>query len=153
VPQKLRHQPHVHGPNQSELPPLKIVVVYDGMTDLIRVDEIWPRLIARFKDEIQIASCAWNFALLHDPRLRERAALHTAEADLIVFSASGRSKLPGHIKNWVDTWLPWKKGRRDALVAVLGREPLGRGVALPLRNYLQHTAEQSGMDFFCSAGL
>ena len=131
-------------------PPLKIVVVYDRIADLIRVDEIWSRLAARFKDEIQIVSCAWNFTSLRDPQLRKRAALHTIEADLIVLSASGRSEPPDYMRHWISAWLPWEKGRRDVLVALLDHEPSVRAIARPLRNYLRHTAEQGEMDFFCS---
>ena len=153
VPHALRHRLPVHCPNKGERPPLRIVVVYDGIAGLVRADEVWFRLIARFQDEIQIVSCAWNFTLLRDPQLHDRAALHTAEANMIVLSASGRTHLPGYIRDWMSLWLPSKKGRCDALVAVLDREPRGRVTALPLRNYLQHTAEQNGMDFFCNAGL
>jgi hypothetical protein len=133
------------------LPPLKIVVVYDGIEDLIRVDEIWSRVVARFQDKIQITSSAWNFTLLTDPQLRERAALRTAEADFVVFSASGKSEPPDHVRLWIETWLPWKKGRRDALVAMLDYDPARCTDALPLRNYLQRMAEKSGMKYFCNA--
>jgi hypothetical protein len=153
VPNTLRNRTQIHQANQAERPPLRIVVVYDGMADLIRVNEIWSRLVARFKDEIQIVSCAWNFASLRDPQLRERAAFHAGDADLIVLSASGRSKLPDYIRHWIRAWLPWKKGRRDALVATLDHESPACAAASPLRNYLRRTAEQSGMDFFCNAIL
>jgi hypothetical protein len=53
----------------------------------------------------------------------------------------------------MNAWLPWKKGRCNALVAVLDHEPPACAAALPLRNYLRHTAKQGGMDFFCNAGL
>jgi hypothetical protein len=151
MPHALKHRAQVHHPNPVELPPLRIVVVYDRIADLIRVNEIWSRLVVRFKDEIQIVSCAWNFTLLRDPYLRERAALHTAEADLIVFSAAGGTKPPDFIRRWIKAWLPWKKGRCAALVAVMDHEPPVRGNVPPtMYHYLQHTAEQGGMDFFCN---
>ncbi len=148
----LKHQPSACRPNRAEPPPLKIVVVYDGFTDLIRVMDIWFRLIARFKDEIQIVSCAWNFTSLRDLQLRKRAALHAAEADMIVLAANGKSKLPNYMRLWVNAWLPWKRGRCHALVAALDHELPVRAAALPLRNYLQRAAERSGMNFFCNAG-
>lgn len=131
--------------------PFKIVVVYDGFADLIRAYDTWATLTARFRKQIQIVTSAWNFAMLRDPSLRQKAALHTADADMIVLSASGRSDLPAHVRNWIRSWIPWKKGRSDALVAVLDEQSPLSATAAQLRNYLRRKAEQTGMDFFCNA--
>ncbi len=130
---------------------LKIVLVYDGFTDLIRAHELWSGLVARFKSEMQIAGRAWNFSLLRDPRTRLKAALHTADANLVVFSASGRTELPEHMRNWIGAWIPWKKGRHDALVAMLDRQSPPSPAAFRLCQYLRQTAQKTGMDFFCNA--
>ena len=135
---------------QARRKPLTIVLVYDGFTDLIRAYHIWAKLVARFRKEIQIVASAWNFAMLRDPRLREEAARRTAEADMIVLSASGHAGLPDHMRNWISAWLPWKKGRRDALVAVLDEQSSSSASAAQLRDHLRQTAQQSGMDFFCN---
>jgi hypothetical protein len=151
VPLTLKHRLQVHCANQAELPPLHIAVVYDGFADLIRVHDIWSRLISPLRDEMRIFCRAWNFAVLRDRRLRERAALHTAKADLIVLSANGRSEPPDYIKLWINAWLPRKKGRRNALVAVLDGNTSEGAAVLPLRTYLRHTAKRSRIDFFCDA--
>ena len=137
-------------PQLGKRGPLKIVLVYDGLADLIRAYEIWSALAAQFKNKIQIVSSAWNFALLRDPRLRRKAALHTAEANMIVLSASGRSHLPEHMRHWIRSWIPWKKGRRDALIAVLDNQPPHSGNATRLCDFLRQLAKQTGMDFFCN---
>jgi hypothetical protein len=136
-------------PNRTRRTLLKIVLVYDGFTDLIRAHELWSGLVERFENEMQIVGRAWNFALLRDPRLRMKAALHTAEANMVILSASSQGKLPAHMQNWVNAWMPWKKGRRDALVAMVDhrRQP----VVSALCQYLRQTAQQTGMDFFCNA--
>ena len=131
--------------------PLKVVLVYDGLADLIRAYEMWTKLAARFEREIQIAASAWNFSMLSDARLRRKAALRSADADMILLSASGRCDLPDHIRNWIRSWIPWKKGRKDALVAVLDAECPLSAKAAQLRDFLRRKAEQTGMDFFCNA--
>jgi hypothetical protein len=147
-----KHRRQLRRSNKTTRAPLKVVLVYDGFTDLIRAHEMWSGLVARFKNEMQIVGRAWNFSLLRDPRLRLRAALHTAEANMVVFSASGRSELPDHIRNWIGAWMPWKKGRRDALVAMLDHPTPVSATAPGLLTYLRRIAAQCDMDFFCSSG-
>ena len=137
-------------PKQARRKPLTIVLVYDGFADLIRAYHVWAKLVARFRKEIQIVSSAWNFAMLRDPRLRQEAARRTADADMIVLCASGHAALPDHMRNWISAWLPWKKGRRDALVAVLDEQSRSSASAAQLLDHLRQTAHQSGMDFFCN---
>jgi hypothetical protein len=145
-----RPQDQLPRPKHARRKPLTIVLVYDGFTDLIRAYHIWAKLVARFRKEIQIVSSAWNFAMLRDPRFCEEAARRTADADMIVLSTGGRAALPDHIRNWISAWLPWKKGRRDALVAVLDEQSRSSAAAAELRDHLLQTAQQSGMDFFCN---
>ena len=53
------------------------------------------------------------------------------------------------MQNWIRAfWMPWKKGRRDALVAVLDPQTPRSNAANRFRNYLHQMAEQTGMDFF-----
>jgi len=137
-------------PRRAERVPLKTVIVYDGFADLIRAYEMWAAIVARLKDKIQIVSSAWDFTGLRDPRLRRQAALNTASANVIVLSASGQSELPVYMLHWINSWLPWKKGRRAALVAVLDQQAPLPPAAAHLRNYLRRSAEQAGMDFFCN---
>jgi len=130
--------------------PLKIVVVYDGFGDLIRAHETWTEVAAQLKHKVQVVSSVWNFALLRDPRQRQRAARKTADADMLVLSTGGRSELPAHVRHWFSSWAPWKQGRRDALVAVLDKQTPPSTNASRLRDFLRQVAEQTGMDFFCN---
>lgn len=153
MPHTSQHKAQVCFPKPAERPPLKIVGVYDGIGGLIRVNDIWLRLVSRFKNEIYIVGCAWDFTLLRDEQLRKRAARHAGDADLIVLSASGESEPPDYIRHWMNIWLPRKMGRCRALVAALHHEPLVRAAATPLHKYLRHAAQRSGMDFFCNADV
>lgn len=136
---------------KTQRPPLKIVLVYDGFTDLIRAHEMWSTLTGCFHGNFRVVSRAWNFALLRDPRLRRRAALSTAKADMVVLAASGRSELPDYMRTWIDAWMGWKKGRHDALVAVLDHQMRPTPTSARLCDYLRRTARATGMDFFCNA--
>lgn len=138
-------------PSEPEPTPLKIVIVYEGFTNLIRVYETWSQLVGRFMHQIQFHGRAWNFSLLRDPQLRESATRHTAEADIIVVAVDGSSELPDHIRDWIDSWLPRKVGRRDAFVAMLEHRASASTETPALRYYLHQMAERGGMDFFCNA--
>jgi len=130
--------------------PLKVVFIYDGIADLLHAYDTWARLAARFKHEFQIVTSAWNFNMLRDPRLRQKAVMRSADADVIVLSASARHELPDHVRNWIRSWLPWKQGTGNALVAMLQENPLGSATAARFRDYLREKAQQAGMDFFCN---
>ena len=139
-------------PRAGKSAPLKIVVVYDGFSDLIRAHEMWSEVAAQLKHEIQVVSSVWNFALLRDPWQRQKAARKTADANMLVLSAGGHSELPDHARHWFSSWMPWKNGRRDALVAVLDKQTPPSANANRLCDFLRQIAKQTGMDFFCNTG-
>ena len=149
----VRHQ----SKTQKQTPPphggassLKIAVAYDGFSDLIRVSEMWARLAMRQSGATKVDSAAWNFSSLRDPNLGAEAAAQTAQANMIVLSFSGRGGPPEHMKNWIDSWLPLKKRRGDAIVVMLDVEsPLGEAARM-FRDQLKRLARRSGMTFFCN---
>jgi len=134
---------------ESIQPPLKVTIVYEGQSGLARANELWFKLAARFDGEIQIATDTWNFALLRGPRLRELAARAAIAANIIIVSASGASPLPAHIRNWIDAWLPLKRGRNDAFAVLLEEKPADSNELVP---ELREAAEEEGhMEFFCNS--
>ena len=151
--QRTKYQRRTRSVTKAGSPALKIAVVYDGFSDVIRVSEMWSRLSARRATDVHFDGRAWNFSSLRDLLLGAQAAMHTIEADVVVLSVNGQAGLPVHIWNWIDAWLPWKKGRRDAFVVMVDTDAPPRNQSLCFREDLRRVAEQGEMAFFCNAGL
>jgi hypothetical protein len=139
-------------PRPGKRAQLKIVLFYVGFADLLRAYDMWSALAAHFKNKIQIVSSAWSFALLRDPQFCRETALKTTDADMFVLSPGGRGEWPEPMRNWIGSWMPRKKGRRDALVAMLNKQTPPTANAARLCDFLRQSAERAGMDFFCNAG-
>jgi hypothetical protein len=137
--------------NEVQLKPLKIVIVYDVLADMIRLSESWLHSVAHFFRDFEFRCRAWNSSMLRDPKERDSAAHCAAQADLIVFSARARAELPDHMKAWIQAWLPRKSRRRDALVAISDILPAASENQPNLRNYLRRASRKGGMEFFYKA--
>jgi hypothetical protein len=129
----------------------KIVIAYENFAAGIRAKKMLERLASELQPDFQINSDVWEFEMLGHRRLREQAATEASEADMIVVSARGDAELPAHVKNWVDGWLPQRRGGLTALVALLDLEEKSSS-AQSTCAYLRQVAGKGRMDFFCKAG-
>ena len=59
--------------------------------------------------------------------------------------------IAGHVRNWIETWLPQKKNGPTALVVLLDEEGESLCKPPPCCVYLHQVAERGNMDFFCNA--
>jgi len=133
-------------------PAFKIVIAYETFASGMRAKGVSERLAAQLETEFDINSDVWKFDMLRHSRLREQAATDAAEADMIIISVGRAPELPTHVSDWVESWLPRKKGGQAALVALLDQHQEADGDLPPLATYLQEMAEKGSMDFFCKAG-
>jgi hypothetical protein len=137
----------------NDIPDFKLVVVYDDFVSGIRARDFSDRLAARLEPEFKFSSDLWKFDFLVGRVLREQAAAAAAEADIIIVSADAATVLPGHVKSWMDGWLPQQHHRPSILIALIHQEE-DRPCEQPsvLCAYLRQIAEAAGMDFFCKTG-
>ncbi len=135
----------------DSIPAFRIVTRYEDFAAGVRAIQMLERLTAQLRSEFQLLGSVWKFALLDNPHLREQAANEAAAADMIVISTSA-GQLPVRVKDWIETWLPRKRGTGTTLVALLSKEPLGAGEPPPVWVYLRDVAKEANMDFFCNVG-
>jgi hypothetical protein len=97
--------------------------------------------------ECKISRRFWNFALLRNELLRERAIQEVAKAALVVISL--RTELPAHVKSWVEGWPVHSQRGEAALVTFLDSEQPWTNLRDQVA-YLQRRADACNMDFLCN---
>jgi hypothetical protein len=135
-------------------PSFRILIAYETLSSGLRAREMSERLAARLQSEFEMSSDVWKFELLSHPQLRAQAASEAAAADMIIMAARRATELPAHVKHWIESWIPQRRGGAAALVALLDEpeEGEGSGASAPLGAYLQRVAEAGHLDFFCQMG-
>ena len=89
----------------------------------------------------------WNFEVLTLTAFQDQAVSEAVAADMIVFVARERSKLPKAVADWISLWLTTGACRRRALVAVLVSDPASKGASRRLISKLRQIAAMGRMDF------
>ena len=92
--------------------------------------------------------CEWKFDVLRFTRLQEIAAEDAAGAHLIVISAHEANELPPWVKAWIELWLPARRDKSGALVALLKPAADLDPDASALQLYLKTIAQRGQLDFF-----
>ena len=133
--------------------PFKIIIIYENLAAGIRAQETAERLSKQLNPDTEMNVDLWKFDLLAHTSMQERAARDAADADMLIVSADANTKLPVHVRSWLERLLPVveRPEARRALVALLAadREHRVTWEAEDVRDYLQHVAAEQGMDFFC----
>ena len=102
------------------------------------------------KNEGRLNYLWWNFEVLAIPALRELAAAEAAAADMIIIGIHESRELPPVVTDWMHQWLPLRKDRPGALVAVLDSD-LNKPVASQgLLTQLEQVAALGQMSFFAT---
>ncbi len=88
----------------------------------------------------------WSFDTLGISEIRVAAAGAARKADVVMLSVSGRKKLPGIVKTWLDMWLWLLDSGDPAFVALF--DASAPQYTLSIRAYLSSAAREAGIDFF-----
>src|SRR5262249_38672703 len=114
-------------------PLFKILIAYETVSSGLRAREMSERLATRLHSEFEMSSEVWKFELLNHPQLRQQAANEAAVADMIIMAMRRAGELPPHVKHWIESWLPQRRGGAAALVALLDESEDGdeAGAATP----------------------
>jgi hypothetical protein len=91
---------------------------------------------------------AWNFEGLVATALREKAAMETALADVIVIGFREAWELPWIVHAWMERWLELRQGRPGALVIMLDADVATARVSLRMLAQLKQFAAAGHLDFF-----
>lgn len=127
--------------------PFQVVIVYEDFAAGQRAMDTRNLIAAEFGGDAEVRTGIWKFEVLANPELSRRAALEAAEADVVIVSTSRARELPVELTDWMESWLPQKRGQTAALVALLGVGAAGNASASSAGSYLKSAAEDASLEF------
>jgi hypothetical protein len=123
------------------------VVLYEDRLARDRALAISRSLESQVGDEVELQFSWWKFEFLRDPKLAEAAAHAATFADMLLVSARAGHGLPPFFNQWVETWLPRRRYREGALVALIGSGNEAVRETAPATEHLRAIARRGAMDF------
>lgn len=130
---------------------LHVVLVYEDFSTGLRARQAFQPVARQLEVDADINVGLWNFDLLREPALLERAATEAAKADIVFLSAHGQGELPGAANLWLKQWFERRGAEPCALVVLL--DTLAGDTAATNRTWaaLRATALAAGLDVFLPA--
>lgn len=125
----------------------RVVMVYDDFAAGKRAMDACNFLVSRLGGGIEVRSSMWKFDVLRSAKLNQMAVDDAIEADVIIVANARNSGLPEEVKEWVNGWVPRKRGQAAALAALLdftGENPRDSTLAYAL---LKGAAATAKIDF------
>ena len=112
------------GPHLAMSPPegwrikplVKAVLIYENFAAGVRARWFCEKFVHLL--DVRLEETDWSFDALGIREIREAAAGAARKADVVMLSVSGRKKLPGTIKTWLDMWL-WRLDSEDPAFVAL----------------------------------
>lgn len=130
--------------------PVGIAIIYEDFTAGVAAREFSDKLEGELQPEFGVRRDVWSFDILHEPESRLRAAADAAAAEIVIIAARRtESRLPRHIREWIESWSPLKHGTSSALIGLIEIDFEEDGKAANLQWHLSAIAEDAEMDFFC----
>jgi hypothetical protein len=102
---------------------LDVVLVYEDFSTGLRARQAFEQVVRQLEMEADFNVDLWEFDLLREPALRERAAKEAAKANILFLSAHGQGELPGTVNLWLKQWLEHRGGNRAPWWCCLTRWP------------------------------
>jgi hypothetical protein len=125
-------------------PLLKAVLIYENFAAGVRARWFCEKFVRLLN--VRLEETNWSFEALEIRKMREAAASAARKSDVVMLSMSGRKKLPGTIKTWLDMWL-WLLDNEDPAFVGLFAASAPRHIC-SIRAYLDSAARDAGIDFF-----
>jgi hypothetical protein len=115
-------------PGQRSPPTLfNVVIMYEDFGTGKRAKKGLDYVAEELGDDLEFRHSIWRLDVLQEPALRVMVATALAEADLLIISLRGDSRLPAKIRALIDERLAQTANHDCALVALFeGRTPLTR---------------------------
>lgn len=123
-----------------------VTVVYEDTGSRERALSLCHHLSQGFHTEIEFAFTWWRFRYLEDPDIAQAAAQAAAQADILLFSASGHHELPEEVRSWSELWIPMRAGREGVLLVLTEDTDDSELSASPLFQSLRNLARRASMD-------
>ena len=126
---------------------LNVTTVYQDLWGSEWATELWCRVTQMMGNDAVIHT-SWNLVELGRPEIFSEAVAAAAIADVLVISIPAGEPLPVHLCAWIDAWLPRRRRRDGALIALLGMvagQP--DGLSKQAAEYLSAVARRGRLDF------
>jgi len=127
-----------------------VAVIYDTPLANEQVNRAYSDILREFDAQESVCH-RWSFAALEGSDQGDRSARLAADSDLVIIATVTGHDLPLRIKGWIERWLSKLDDRKRALAVLVGVVSGKDLTALPVRQYLQHAADESGLSFFASS--
>jgi hypothetical protein len=127
---------------------LHVLLAYEDFSTGLRARQAFEPVARQIEVDADFNVTLWNFDLLREPVLIERAATEAAKADIVFLSAHGQGELPGAVDSWLKQWFERRGAEPCALVVLLDTE--AGDTEAPNRTWeaLRATALAAGLDVF-----
>ena len=123
----------------------EVLIAYEDFETAKHAKHTYDILVKNLGPNCRFTSQMWKFAVLSLSRFRQMAVSDAVAADIIILSSAG-GDLPGHIKDWIESWLA-EGGNPLALVALFNPADASRQTQAT-RAYLADVARRGRMEFF-----
>jgi len=130
----------------------QVLVAYEDWNMALRATNVLALIAREAGDSLEIQFSMWRFDSFNSPSLREMAARHAQQADIIVVAlGSSGDGLSAPVTVWLEQWTGRRQPRPGALVALFDPGTGQHHTTSVVGRQLQAVARSTGMDFFCSA--
>jgi hypothetical protein len=142
---KSSHRLAISVPEGRPIKPLvKAVLIYENFASGVRARWFCEKFVRLL--DVRLEETNWSFDALGISEIRVAAAGAARKADVVMLSVSGRKKLPGIVKTWLDMWLWLLDSEDPAFVALFDASAPQH--TLSIRAYVSSAAREAGIDFF-----
>jgi hypothetical protein len=137
----------IHNPVLTGNCAFRVVIVYEDYLAGESAMDTYRRLLSQFGRQFDFRVSIWRFGALATPNLIGASVHDAIQADAIIVATYAHDDLPASVRNWIDTWLPLKRGQTSILISLLKSipgEPQASGEA---EEYLRRAAASAGIEF------
>jgi hypothetical protein len=124
-----------------------VTVIYEDTEARQRALSLSHHLVRAFWADIDFQFTWWRYRFLEDPALVDAAARATAQAHVIVFSASSSYIPPEPIRNWIELWVPQRKTAEGVLLILTAHSDDAQLAGSPIYTFLESVAHRANMDY------
>ncbi|GEM_PF-1864571 len=144
----MNHSASIESIAAGERPFFNVVAAYENPGAGKRAMEVCHFLASKLGAEVELRSCHWQFDFFCNASFQRELVAEAVQADVIIVALQQGMGLAEGVKQWVEAWIPGKRGQTAALVALVRRKNGPAVQSTHLFNYLENAASRAGMDFF-----
>ena len=124
------------------------MIIYEDFLTRRRAKLFYDKLIHELRNECVFSLQLWSFQVLAIPEIRESAAESITQADFVILSLHGKTRLPASVRQWIETWSRQIFDRGSALIALVDKSMARSGQNPLTLAYLKGVAQTNRVAFF-----